>query len=609
MTSKKIKYLLILLFCSLFIQQAAGQDNATKLALARQFVQSGAYAKACPIYSDLYYRAPFDKSLYNEYLEALLLNKNLDSAQSLTAYMQKIRPQDLMVLADKAYILEQKGEKKAAETIWEEVITKGARDEYQLKLLAEALQKRNLYDKAIELYETGRQGFRDETLFAQELSLLYSAQGNKLKALTAMLDVAASGREKPDDIKNNIATIINNDVKLNKQFEKELKKRLEKQPNQLFLELWIWQRLNSGSGQELLEEVLTLDGENEADGYLLMQLGSMLYQNELYENAYRAFEMAEKSNATQSYNRDILALKNIVLEKIVVQHRPIDKTKAILLKKNYEHLFQRYPQYINGMAYLDYINARAIYLNEVDSAIVLLNEYIKKNSARKDVISNAKINLGDYYLLKGEQWEATLLYAQVDKDHKQDALGEMAKYKNAKLSYYFGDFDWAQQQLKILKTSSSDMIANDALYLSVLMTENTPLDSNYTPLEQFAKADLLIYQYKNQEASDLLNNILEKYPETPLVDDILMSKAKIAMEEGRYQDAVALLDTLYTQYKDDVLADDALLKLAQINEVQFKNKIAAQQYYEQLILEYPSSTYVQIARQKLKSLNQSKTEL
>lgn len=609
MQQNVLKYLLISIWACVCWSSAGAQDHTTQLALARQFSQAGEYDKSVPVYRQLYFRAPFDKSLYNEYLSDLLSATTYDTALSLTEYMQKIRPQDLTVKADRAYILELKKDKKQSEEVWEEVLQQGARDAYQVKLLAETLQKRNLYDRAIRLYEETRRISGNDMLFAQELALLYSAKGDKSRALAYTLDLAVQQIQPAEDIKNSIAAIVGEDVRLQQQLLKELKKRMAIQPQQTLLELWIWQSLRNDNISLLSDEVARMDKDHNADGYLMLQLGIMLDQNEIFGDALKVLEIAERLNTTQSYQRDILLYKSSVLKKLIVQRKPIDRQQSEKLKRNYEVLFSKFPQLVNTQTFLDYVQVRAIYLNETDTALDLLKTYILKPQLRKDVSSKAKLDLGDYYLISGNQWEATLLYAQVDKAHKEDALGELAKFKNARLSYFFGEFDWAQQQLKILKAASSDMIANDALYLSVLITENTPPDSNYAPLVSFARADLLLFQYKTKEALAVLNDILAEYPETPLADDILMAKAKIAIEEGRNEDAVKLLDSLYAGYKDDVLADDALLKLAELYEVPLNNPQAAVKYYELLITEYPSSTYVQIARQKLKVLGKGRSSL
>ena len=55
-----------------------------------------------------------------------------------------------------------------------------------------------------------------------------------------------------------------------------------------------------------------------------------------------------------------------------------------------------------------------------------------------EIIAQAKLNLGDIYVITEQPWESVLLYYQVEKSHKNDDLGETAKLKNAKLSFYKG---------------------------------------------------------------------------------------------------------------------------------------------------------------------------
>src|SRR5690606_9784397 len=111
----------------------------------------------------------------------------------------------------------------------------------------------------------------------------------------------------------------------------------------------------------------------------------------------------------------------------------------------------------------DYALLEAQYVHDLSKAIDLLQKGIAHAGARKDFIGEAKLQLGDYYILAGKIWDASLIYSQVDKDFREDHLGEEARFRNAKLAYYRGDFKWAQTQLSVLKASTSELIANDAL--------------------------------------------------------------------------------------------------------------------------------------------------
>jgi len=154
----------------------------------------------------------------------------------------------------------------------------------------------------------------------------------------------------------------------------------------------------------------------------------------------------------------------------------------------------------------------------------------------------------------------------------------------------------------VLKAATSELIANDALYLSVLITENVE-DSNYYPLERFAHADLLLFQNKDKEAEALLDSINKAFPKHPLNDDIIMLRANLAIKRHDFNKAIAYLKTIYEQYGQDVLGDDAVYKMAEIYRNNLHQSEQAKHYYEQLIIDYPGSTYVQEARQKLAELN------
>jgi tetratricopeptide (TPR) repeat protein len=191
----------------------------------------------------------------------------------------------------------------------------------------------------------------------------------------------------------------------------------------------------------------------------------------------------------------------------------------------------------------------------------------------------------------------------VDKAFREDALGEEARYRNAKLSYYQGDFEQAQGQLSVLKASTSELIANDALYLSVLITENIPPDSNMVPLRRFAYADLLLFQNRDQEAEALLDSLTTAFPKHPLNDDILLLRSRVALKHKEYGKAVDWLKLIIEKYGKDVLADDALFRIADIKRNYQKEPEEAKKYYEQLIIDYPGSTYVQQARSFLKEMS------
>jgi outer membrane protein assembly factor BamD (BamD/ComL family) len=257
----------------------------------------------------------------------------------------------------------------------------------------------------------------------------------------------------------------------------------------------------------------------------------------------------------------------------------------------------------------DLAQLEAIYYHNIDTAILILQDlttkYINTQSNNK-----AKLDLADYYLIKGDKWESTLLYSQVDKALPGEPLGELAKFKNAKWSYYFGDFEWAQSQMEVLKGSTSELIANDALELSIFIAENLGKgdDSilNIGAMQMFANADLMVFQNKKEEALKLFDSITILFKENNLVDDIELAKAKICVSNKQYEKAISHLDNIIIKFGEDILADDALFLKATLLETKMNNKKEAMDVYTILLSRYQGSTYVNEARKRFRALRGDK---
>ena len=215
--------------------------------------------------------------------------------------------------------------------------------------------------------------------------------------------------------------------------------------------------------------------------------------------------------------------------------------------------------------------------------------------------AECKLELGDIYLLIGEQWEAMLLYGQVDKDFKEDQFGQEAKFRNARLYYYLGEFDWARAQLDVLKTATTQLIANNAMELSLLIQDNTP-DSIDEPLLMYARADLNLFQNKTDIALQILDSINQLFPRHPLDDEILYKRAEVFFKKHDYAKSCNYLEQLLKEHGSDILGDNALFFLANITEKNLGDKPKAMKYYEEFIEKYPGSFFLTEVRKRYRAL-------
>jgi TolA-binding protein len=224
------------------------------------------------------------------------------------------------------------------------------------------------------------------------------------------------------------------------------------------------------------------------------------------------------------------------------------------------------------------------------------------------VAAACKLTLGDIYVFEGLIWDASLLFSQVVLDFKDDPLGHEAKFRNARVSYYGGDFNWAQSQLDALKASTSKLISNDAIDLSLLITDNFNLDTVTAPMEMFARADLLRMQRKFDDARSTLDTLAEAFPGHVLEDEMLMMSADMFLEEGRLDTAMALYQDVVDLHFDDITGDDALWKLADLTHHELNDVQTAQTLYEKLLFDFPGSLHAVEARRRFRALRGDELE-
>jgi len=242
------------------------------------------------------------------------------------------------------------------------------------------------------------------------------------------------------------------------------------------------------------------------------------------------------------------------------------------------------------------------YMQAAPKAIIQLNKVMGIPGVNPKLLAECKLALGDAQLIVGETWEADLLYKQVEKAFVNDALGQEAKYRYARLCYYRAEFSWSQTQLDVLKEATTQLISNNAMRLWLIIQDNLGLDSTEEALGLYAKADLLIFQNKLDEANMALDQIPILFPEHTLVDEILFAKALISEKQSKYADAEVLYLKLIRDFSTDILADNALINLAKLYEFKLNYTAKAKKIYEILVLNYTGSLFANEARKRYRFL-------
>lgn len=574
--------------------------GAQTIADARQYAADKNFRKAIPIYKDLYAAQP--DSLYHEYLNVLVQAKQYKDAERLVEAQRSRYPAGMETPGpdiDLGKVYEIEGKDDKAKEQFEKVVKLINGDDNKTQRIVRLFSDAGHDDYAILTYERAISLLQSQYIYGIPLARLYAKTGHMDKAAEILIGGGPSPYVTPDNVKSLLLELAGTDATRLQQLQRILVKKVNDQPeNNYFDDILTWVYTQRNDWDEALMQVEAIDDRNKEQGKSLMVFAKMAVASHQYETAEKAYtEVIAKGKETPFYT---LAKNDQLVAGFSRLHatpawQPADVTRLMAL---YDSFFTEFPQYYSRPIATDYATLAAQYAGDAARGIDILQRGLAEPDLRRSDMGQFKLQMGDYYLLLGRLWDASLTYSQVDKEFKQDMLGEDARFRNARLAYYRGDFDWAQKQLSVLKASTSDLIANDALYLSVLITENVE-DSNTVPLQRYAYADLLLFQNKDKEAETLLDSLSKVFPKHPLNDDIIMLRAQIARKHHDFAKAIEYLKFIYEKYGKDVLGDDAVYRMGEIYQNDLHQNAEAKQWYEQLLIDYPGSTYTQLARQHL----------
>ncbi len=598
---------LILLMRPAFAQVtiSPSEQPTTDEQLAAQYFQNKEYDKAVIYYEKLFTKKPGNALYYRYYLSCLLYLKDYDKAEKTVKKLIRQNSDALNYMVDLGMVYKTSGNESKSKDQFEKAIKQVKANQQQVFTLANAFVGIKEFDHALETYRKGKKLITSYP-FSFEMAEVYKEKGDMQSMIGEYLDMLLVNDGYIQQVQNALQADVTSEgsTERNAIIKSELIKRVQKYPEKnIFSEMLVWLLVQQKDFESALVQAKALDKRMKEDGTRLMALGNLCVSNQEYGTAVKAYEyVVSKGKESYYYVNARMEMLNAFYKKITEQGN-YTRPDVQELQKNYTATLEELGKSASTVPMMKNLaHLQAFYLNDQQSATDLLNEAIAMPSASALTLAECKLELADILLMNNSVWDASLMYSQVEKDFKHEPIGQEAKFRNARLSYYIGDFKWAQTQLDVLKGATSKLIANDAMELSLVITDNTTLDTDATPLQMFARADLLAYQNKDSLALLTLDSISKDYPDHSLSDDILYKKYQIGFRKGKYEVAAGFLQKIIDNYGSDILADDASFKLAELYEYRLNNKDKAKELYEQVVLKFPGSLYTVEARKRFRRL-------
>ena len=626
---------ILLLFCTSVL---FGQD-VQDIQIANEYVLKGEKQKAAELYKDLAKKQSNIPLIHNNYINVLLDLSSYQEAGDYLKQLLKREPSSVQYKLDLGIVYMRSGEEQRADKYFKALVDENKANVQAVKLIADYLSARSMSQYSVLALTESRKFLGNPYLFSLDLAMLYRIQGEKDKMVQEYLSYVTQSSANIQYVKNVMQALLSEPEDL-ESLERLLYDRVQQYPDvEVYSDLLIWVTMQEKNFYASFIQARAYDKRYNKEGDKCMEVAKVALDNKDYSSAARVYRYVSKEYP-ESPNYLVARLGLIRTRETEIRNiYPVQQDSVKTLIQDYDEFIKQYPDNTYSLeAERSEALLYAMYLGRMTEAIEILKKLIDNPKATLHLKSKAKLDLGDIYLLKEEPWESTLLYSQVEKAQRENTLGYDAKLKNAKLSYYKGNFKLAQEHLDILKEATTREIANDAMDLSMRIKENTAYDSTGAALKEYASVELMLYQNKTNEALEKLQLLggknrqvwltkeeaFEKnlnpakaikeqdgkflfelkggINDTSILDDVYWLEANIRMKQGEFDKSIALLQKITENYPDDILADDAFFLQGDIYERQLKDKEKAMEIYREFLNRFPGSVYAAEARRRFRTL-------
>jgi tetratricopeptide (TPR) repeat protein len=564
--------------------------------LANDYFSKGEFEKALTIYKDLEKENIRNTTYKIKIIEILRQLEKLDEAE---AYLKSIitSNNNPVFLIELGYNYELNNDSIKAEEYYNLANQKLFNNPNYAYNIAKGYEKHSLLEKAIYIYETAME-INPELNFNIQLARIYGEQGDIEKMLNSYLNFIQENNSYLDHTKRAISGFISEDSENenNVVLKRILLKKIQKEPNLLWNELLSWLFIQQKDYKKSFVQEKAIFNRNPESLQRIVDLAlTAMDQNQNLIAKEILNYIIQKSQVTETE----IKANNYLLQLEIKDVTDNDFNK---IQSKFQQLFDEYG--LNQQTIelqLSYAHFLAFNLNKPQDAIIFLKDALDRPLTDFQA-AEVKLKLGDILVFQEKFNEALIYFTQIQRSLKNSTISQEARLRVAKTSYYKGDFEWAESQLKILKSSTSQLIANDALDLKLLISDNKYEDSTHTALKLYAKADLLAFQNKPNDAILILDEIINNHKGETIEDQALFMQAKLYEKNKQYLKAEYNYSKIIEDWREDILVDDAIYRLAELYKNNLGQEEKAKELYEQIIFNHADSIYFIEARKNYRAL-------
>ena len=596
-----MKYFLVIIFLLMSNLLVAQDSVQNDFFLAETYFRQGEYEKATQIYKKLYNKSEFNNTFLNRLISCYQQTDDFKTVESLLQKRIKKNASHTYLFVFLGYNYQRQQQQELANTNYQKAINSLNKNTTYGGLIGRLFKEYNLLDNAIFAYEKAMQG-NPNANYNFQIAQIYGEKGAFKKMFESYIDMVDKNQNYLNLIQRYTSKYITDDSEneTNILFRKTLLRKSLSNPKDEWNVLLSWLFAQQKEYKKALIQEKALYQRNASDLNAIFNLGSVAFEHNNYEAATLCFNFINEKSVLNKEKID----SNLYLSKIAVA------TKNPKTEQLFQSLFNKFG--INTATIklqVEYADFLTFSEDKPQKANVILEKALTFSRTKFDK-ARIKLKLGDVLVFREKFNKALLYFSQIQTQLKNHELAQQARFKVAQTSYFKGDFTGAKAQLKILKGSTTQLIANDAVALFLKITDNEPVDSIPSGLKQLARAELLSYQNKNEEALVELENLFTSknilvnglVPGEVIYDDVLFFQAKLCIKQKRYEEAILSLEKIIAADNQGFLTDDVYYQMAELYNYNLNDIEKAKEYYQKIVFEHSSSIYLVEARKKFREL-------
>ena len=583
-------FLIIFLFNSCF---CFAQNN---FLLAENYYRQGEYEKATQIYKKLYDKSPFNTTYLNRLISCYQESDKFLTAEKLLVKRIKENTSQSYLFVLLGYNYERQQKKELAKLNYNKALNSLDKNVTYGGIIGRLFKDYNSLDNAIIAYKKVMKK-NPNANYSFQIAQIYGEKGEFNQMFESYMNLVDKNENYLNTIQRFTSRYISDDPenKNNILFRKTLLKKSLSKPKDVWNILLSWLFTQQKEYNKAFIQEKALYQRNSTDLSSIFNLGKIAFTNKDFDASKQAFHFINEKSILREEKIDA----NLYISKIAVATKNPDTENL------FQNIFKLFGKNVSTIKIqVEYANYLTFQKNQPQKATLVLEEALGFSQSKFDK-ARIKLKLGDVLVFTGKFNKALIYFSQIQTQLKNHELSQQARFKVAQTSYFKGDFTWAKAQLKVLKSSTTQLIANDAVSLFLKITDNEPVDSIPSGLKQLAKAELLAFQNKDSEAINVISNLFSKKglkPGEVIYDDVLFFQAKLFIKLKKFNEAIISFQKIVSANNQGIYTDDVYYEIAELYKNNLNDTEKASEYYQKIIFEHPSSIYLVDARKKFRKL-------